>query len=48
MRLGAWQPDPTLQPALYPCGARCQSGRPVPVDRADWKQYVAAFRGRAM
>ena len=23
-------------------GRRCQNGRPVPVDRADWKQYVAA------
>jgi mono/diheme cytochrome c family protein len=22
---------------------RCQNGRPVPVDRADWKQYVAAL-----
>jgi len=22
-------------------GRRCQNGRPVPVDRADWKQYVA-------
>jgi mono/diheme cytochrome c family protein len=24
-------------------GRRCQNGRPVPVDRADWKQYVAAL-----
>jgi mono/diheme cytochrome c family protein len=22
-------------------GRRCQNGRPVPIDRADWKQYVA-------
>ena len=25
--------------ALTP-GRRCQNGKPVPVDRADWKQYV--------
>jgi len=24
-------------------GRRCQNGRPVPVDRADWKQYVVAL-----
>ena len=24
-------------------GRRCQNGRPVPADRADWKQYVAAL-----
>jgi hypothetical protein len=24
-------------------GRRCQNGRAVPVDRADWKQYVAAL-----
>jgi mono/diheme cytochrome c family protein len=24
-------------------GRRCQNGRPVPVDRADWKRYVAAL-----
>ncbi len=24
-------------------GRRCQNGRPVPVDRADWKQYVEAL-----
>ena len=24
-------------------GRRCQNGRPVPVERADWKQYVAAM-----
>jgi mono/diheme cytochrome c family protein len=24
-------------------GRKCQNGRPVPVDRADWKQYVAAL-----
>jgi mono/diheme cytochrome c family protein len=24
-------------------GRRCQNGRPAPVDRADWKQYVAAL-----
>ena len=26
-------------------GRRCQNGKPVPVDRADWKQYVAALAG---
>jgi mono/diheme cytochrome c family protein len=24
-------------------GRKCQNGRPVPVDRADWQQYVAAL-----
>ena len=24
-------------------GRRCQNGKPVPVDRADWKQFVAAM-----
>jgi len=24
-------------------GRRCQNGKPVPLDRADWKQYVAAL-----
>jgi mono/diheme cytochrome c family protein len=24
-------------------GRRCQNGKPVPVDRADWKQYVTAL-----
>src|SRR5207253_12468 len=24
-------------------GRKCQNGRPVPVERADWKQYVAAL-----
>ena len=24
-------------------GRRCQNGRPVPIDRADWQQYVAAL-----
>ncbi len=24
-------------------GRRCENGRPVPVDRADWKQYTAAL-----
>lgn len=24
-------------------GRRCQNGKPAPVDRADWKQYVAAL-----
>jgi mono/diheme cytochrome c family protein len=28
-------------PLLLTPGRRCQNGRPVPVDRADWKQYVA-------
>jgi mono/diheme cytochrome c family protein len=27
-------------PLLLTPGRRCQNGRPVPVDRADWKQYV--------
>jgi mono/diheme cytochrome c family protein len=30
-------------PLLLIPGRRCQNGRPVPVDRADWKQYVAAL-----
>jgi hypothetical protein len=24
-------------------GRRCENGRPVPVDKADWKQYTAAL-----
>jgi hypothetical protein len=28
-------------PLLLTPGRRCQNGKPVPVDRADWKQYVA-------
>ena len=28
-------------PLLLTPGRRCQNGRPAPVDRADWKQYVA-------
>jgi hypothetical protein len=27
-------------PLLLTPGRRCQNGRPVPVERADWKQYV--------
>jgi S-disulfanyl-L-cysteine oxidoreductase SoxD len=30
-------------PLLLTPGRRCQNGRPVPIDRADWKQYVAAL-----
>src|SRR5438876_5877 len=30
-------------PLLLTPGRRCQNGRSVPVDRADWKQYVAAL-----
>jgi len=30
-------------PLLLTPGRRCQNGRPVPVDRADWKQYVEAL-----
>jgi hypothetical protein len=30
-------------PLLLTPGRRCQNGRPVPVDRADWKQFVAAL-----
>ena len=30
-------------PLLLTPGRKCQNGRPVPVDRADWKQYVAAL-----
>lgn len=28
-------------PLLLTPGRKCQNGRPAPVDRADWKQYVA-------
>ena len=28
-------------PLLLTPGRKCQNGQPVPVDRADWKQYVA-------
>ena len=31
-------------PLLLTPGRRCQNGKPVPVDRADWKQYVAALQ----
>ena len=30
-------------PLLLTPGRRCQNGRPVPLDRPDWKQYVAAL-----
>jgi cytochrome c2 len=30
-------------PLLLTPGRRCQNGRSVPVDRTDWKQYVAAL-----
>lgn len=30
-------------PLLLTPGRRCQNGRPVPVDRADWQQYVAGL-----
>lgn len=30
-------------PLLLASGRRCQNGKPVPVDRADWKQYVTAL-----
>ena len=30
-------------PLLLTPGRRCQNGRPVPVDRTDWKQYVTAL-----
>ena len=30
-------------PLLLTPGRRCQNGKPVPMDRADWKQYVAAL-----
>ena len=41
-----------IGPVLMQPGRRCENGKPVPVDRADWKQYVqgvveagrAAFR----
>jgi mono/diheme cytochrome c family protein len=29
-----------IGPVLMQPGRRCENGRPVPVDRADWKQYV--------
>ena len=31
-------------PLFLTPGRRCQNGKPVPVDRADWKQYVAALQ----
>ncbi len=30
-------------PLLLTPGRRCQNGRPVPVDRADWKRYVGGL-----
>jgi len=30
-------------PLLLVPGRRCQNGRTVPVDRSDWKQFVAAL-----
>ena len=30
-------------PLFLTPGRKCQNGKPVPVDRADWKQYVAAL-----
>ena len=30
-------------PLLLTPGRKCQNGRPVPVDRADWQRYVAAL-----
>jgi mono/diheme cytochrome c family protein len=30
-------------PLLLAPGRRCQNGKPAPVDRADWKRYVAAL-----
>ena len=30
-------------PLLLTPGRRCQNGRPVPVERADWQQFVADF-----
>ena len=30
-------------PLLLTPGRRCQNGRPVPVERADWKQFVTAM-----
>jgi mono/diheme cytochrome c family protein len=30
-------------PLLLTPGRKCQNGRPVPIDRADWKQYVAGL-----
>ena len=30
-------------PLLLTPGRQCQNGKPVPVDRADWKQFVAAL-----
>jgi len=29
-----------IGPVLMQSGRRCENGKPVPVDRADWKQYV--------
>jgi hypothetical protein len=29
-----------IGPVLMQPGRRCENGKPVPVDRADWKQYV--------
>ena len=34
-------------PLFLTPGRRCQNGRPVPVDRADWKQFVAALADAA-
>ena len=30
-------------PLLLTPGRRCQNGKPAPIDRADWKEYVAAL-----
>ena len=30
-------------PLFLTPGRRCQNGKPVPIDRADWKQYVSAL-----
>jgi len=30
-------------PLFLTPGRKCQNGKPVPVDRADWKQYTAAL-----
>ena len=37
-----WRSIETTPLFLLP-GRRCENGRPVPVDRADWKQYTAAL-----
>jgi len=45
-----------IGPVLMQPGRRCENGKPVPVDRADWKQYVqgvveagrAAYRASQM